>query len=171
MKSRVHPKYKTKYRVGNWREYERALVQRGDVTLWLSADATGRWCMNRCWPATIPPPRGPSPTDGVRVRPSEVSHLIQDVAHATSASAACPPGLRARRAPPKIDLYRKKAFSARACRWEPVSFFHRRRPIFCTLMMVRSRALDRGRRRDMAAVFVGGMTTVGIVKLRWWLAE
>ena len=43
MKSRVHPKYKTTYRVGNWREYERALVQRGDVTLWLSADATDAW--------------------------------------------------------------------------------------------------------------------------------
>lgn len=39
MKSRVHPKYKTKYRVGNWRAYERALVQRGNVTLWLSPDA------------------------------------------------------------------------------------------------------------------------------------
>ena len=43
MKSRVHPKYKTKYRVGNWPEHERALVQRGDVTLWLSADATDAW--------------------------------------------------------------------------------------------------------------------------------
>ena len=43
MKSKVHPKYKTTYRVGNWREYERALVQRGDLTLWLSADATGAW--------------------------------------------------------------------------------------------------------------------------------
>ena len=43
MKSRVHPKYKTKYRVGNWSAYERALVQRGDVTLWLSADATDAW--------------------------------------------------------------------------------------------------------------------------------
>ena len=43
MKSRVHPKYQTKYRVGNWRAYERALVQRGDVTLWLSADATDAW--------------------------------------------------------------------------------------------------------------------------------
>ncbi len=31
--SRVHPKYKTRYRVGNWPAYERALVQRGDVTL------------------------------------------------------------------------------------------------------------------------------------------
>jgi hypothetical protein len=31
MKSRVHPNYKTKYRVGNWAEYDRALVQRGDL--------------------------------------------------------------------------------------------------------------------------------------------
>ena len=43
MRSKVHPKYKTKYRVGNWPTYERALVQRGDVTLWLSADATDAW--------------------------------------------------------------------------------------------------------------------------------
>ena len=43
MQSKVHPKYKTTYRVGNWREYERALVQRGDVTLWLSAAATDAW--------------------------------------------------------------------------------------------------------------------------------
>ena len=43
MKSRVHPKYKAKYRVENWRAYERALVQRGDVTLWLSADARNAW--------------------------------------------------------------------------------------------------------------------------------
>ncbi len=43
MKSRVHPKYKTKYNVGNWPKYERALVRRGDVTLWLSADAIAAW--------------------------------------------------------------------------------------------------------------------------------
>ena len=43
MKSRVYPRYKTKYRVGNWPEYERTLVQRGDVTLWLSADARDAW--------------------------------------------------------------------------------------------------------------------------------
>lgn len=30
MKSRVHPKYKTRYRVTNWSEYERGLVRRGD---------------------------------------------------------------------------------------------------------------------------------------------
>ncbi len=43
MKSRVHPKYKTKYRVGNWAEYDRALVHRGDITLWISTDATDAW--------------------------------------------------------------------------------------------------------------------------------
>ena len=39
MKSKVHPAYKTKYRVKNWSSYDRALVQRGDVTLWLSPEA------------------------------------------------------------------------------------------------------------------------------------
>ena len=43
MRSKVHPKYKTKDRVGHWSAYEQALVQRGDVTLWLSADATDAW--------------------------------------------------------------------------------------------------------------------------------
>ena len=43
VKSKVHPKYKTKYNVGNWPEYEQALVWRGDVTLWLSADAMDAW--------------------------------------------------------------------------------------------------------------------------------
>ncbi len=43
MKSRVHPKYKTKYRVGNWPAYDRALVQRGDVTLWLTPEAIATW--------------------------------------------------------------------------------------------------------------------------------
>ncbi len=43
MRSRVHPKYKTKYRVSNWSEYDRALVQRGDITLWISDDAITSW--------------------------------------------------------------------------------------------------------------------------------
>jgi len=42
VKSRVHPKHKTKYRVWNWLDYDRALVQRGDVTLWLTPDAIAR---------------------------------------------------------------------------------------------------------------------------------
>ncbi len=43
MRSRVHPKYKTKYRVGNWPAYDRALVQRGDITVWLAPDAIATW--------------------------------------------------------------------------------------------------------------------------------
>ena len=43
MRSRIHPKYKTKYRVSNWAEYDRALVQRGDITLWFASDAADSW--------------------------------------------------------------------------------------------------------------------------------
>ena len=41
--SRVNPKYKTKYRVGNWPEYERGLRSRGDVTIWFDAEAISAW--------------------------------------------------------------------------------------------------------------------------------
>ena len=41
--SRVHPKYKTKYRVSNWTEYDRVLVQRGAITLWVSENAIASW--------------------------------------------------------------------------------------------------------------------------------
>ena len=43
MKSKVHPRYKTKYRVVNWPAYNRALVRRGDVTVWLSSEAVAAW--------------------------------------------------------------------------------------------------------------------------------
>ena len=43
MDSRVHPRYKTKYRVSNWAEYDRALVHRGEITLWMSEEATSSW--------------------------------------------------------------------------------------------------------------------------------
>jgi hypothetical protein len=43
MNSRVHPTYKTKYRVANWASYDRALVGRGDVTLWMSPEAIATW--------------------------------------------------------------------------------------------------------------------------------
>ena len=43
MKSRVHPKYKTKDRVRNWASYERALIGRGNITLWLSPAAIAAW--------------------------------------------------------------------------------------------------------------------------------
>ena len=43
MNSRVHPKYRTRYRVTNWPEYDRSLVQRGDITMWISAEAIKAW--------------------------------------------------------------------------------------------------------------------------------
>ncbi len=39
----VHPKCKTKYRVGDWPDYDRSLVQRGSITFWLSPDAIAGW--------------------------------------------------------------------------------------------------------------------------------
>ena len=47
MKSKVHLRYKTKYRVANWPAYNRALVRRGDVTLWLTAEAIAAWTARR----------------------------------------------------------------------------------------------------------------------------
>jgi hypothetical protein len=42
-KSRVHPKYKTKYRVGNWSDYDQSLVERGNLSIWMSPNAIARW--------------------------------------------------------------------------------------------------------------------------------
>ena len=47
MKSKVHPTYKTKYRVTNWPAYNQALVRRGDVTVWLSSEAIAAWTARR----------------------------------------------------------------------------------------------------------------------------
>ena len=47
MKSKVHPTYKTKYRVANWPAYNRALVRRGDVTVWVSSEAIAAWTASR----------------------------------------------------------------------------------------------------------------------------
>ena len=49
MNSRVHPKYKTRYRVTNWASYGQALVQRGSITVWLSLDAIVAWKPKRDW--------------------------------------------------------------------------------------------------------------------------
>jgi Transposase DDE domain len=37
------PTYKTAYRVKNWHEYDQALRDRGDITLWISQDALDAW--------------------------------------------------------------------------------------------------------------------------------
>ena len=41
--SRVNRKYKTKYRVTNWRAYERGLRSRRDITVWFSDEAREAW--------------------------------------------------------------------------------------------------------------------------------
>ena len=41
--SRINRQYKKKCRIRNWREYERGLRSRGDVTIWLSEDAIAAW--------------------------------------------------------------------------------------------------------------------------------
>ncbi len=42
-RSRVHSKYKTESRVANWPDYDRPLVSRGEITLWLSKGAIAAW--------------------------------------------------------------------------------------------------------------------------------
>ena len=41
--SLVHPKYKTKYSVKNWAEYEHGLRSRGDLMIWFNEDVIDRW--------------------------------------------------------------------------------------------------------------------------------
>ena len=42
-KTKVSPKYKTKYRVKNWAVYDVALRERGDITVWFDEEALGAW--------------------------------------------------------------------------------------------------------------------------------
>ncbi len=45
--SRVNRKYKTRYRIQNWPEYERGLRSRGDVTMWFSDEAVAAWVIQQ----------------------------------------------------------------------------------------------------------------------------
>ena len=38
-----HPTYRKKYKIHNWRSYERSLINRGDLTLWLSEEVIESW--------------------------------------------------------------------------------------------------------------------------------
>ena len=46
-RSRVHPNFKTRYRVTNWPEYDRGLVERGSLTLWITPEALEAWTPSR----------------------------------------------------------------------------------------------------------------------------
>ena len=41
-----HPKYRKKHKIHNWRSYEQSLINRGDITLWLSEDVIQSWSSN-----------------------------------------------------------------------------------------------------------------------------
>lgn len=53
-------KKKTAYRIRNWHEYNRALKQRGSLTVWLSKDAIANWTTNEL---TGEPGASPTYTD------------------------------------------------------------------------------------------------------------
>ena len=40
------PKYRKKYKIHNWQSYARSLINRGDLTLWLSEDVIQSWNSN-----------------------------------------------------------------------------------------------------------------------------
>jgi hypothetical protein len=42
-RSKVHRNFKARYRVTNWSSYDRALVQRGSLTVWFSPEAIKAW--------------------------------------------------------------------------------------------------------------------------------
>ena len=100
MQSKVHPTYKTKYRVANWAAYNKALVRRGDVTVWLSSDAIAAWtrrcCMNRHWPARCPPTEF-LPADAIRRWSAKGGHPIQDLTAEDDLTRlpGCAPGAKA----------------------------------------------------------------------------
>ncbi len=40
---RVHPPYRTKYRLSNSAEYDQALIKRGSITFWISSSVIKKW--------------------------------------------------------------------------------------------------------------------------------
>ena len=73
-----------------------------------------RWCMNPRPATTAPGERCYSPIRNDAGRPSSVIRFR--MLHAITASVSWAFACRARSRSPMIDLYRKKAFSTRACR-------------------------------------------------------
>jgi hypothetical protein len=38
---------KQKYRISNWKEYNKSLIQRGSITIWFSDDAIEKWLASK----------------------------------------------------------------------------------------------------------------------------
>ena len=123
MQSKVHPTYKTKYRIANWPAYNRALVRRGDVMVWFvlgrdrcldapperpagwAAAVLGSCHRNRHDPAT-PLPSSAAPGRRIPARPVQddaprpLRPRLYDALPAQSASDAPSATGAARRGPP-----------------------------------------------------------------------
>ena len=120
MKSRVHPKYKTKYRVRNWASYERALIGRGNITIWLSRAAIAAWKPEGTRTRGAPPKYSdlaietalvgaefpaPLPNDFVRHDDSSFGQQILNIPEAHAVSVVEPDGMAddfGRKAMPKV---------------------------------------------------------------------
>ena len=110
MKSRVHPKYKTKYRITNWIQYDKALVKRGGITLWISEDAIKTWTPARSGRRRVPREysglaietaltlrlvlwASASPSRGNPVAPASVGNQTRAELTGTKVAQACSPSL------------------------------------------------------------------------------
>jgi hypothetical protein len=41
-----YPKYRKTYKIHNWRSHERSLINRGDLTIWLTKDVIQSWSID-----------------------------------------------------------------------------------------------------------------------------
>ena len=120
MKSRVHPKYKTRYHVANWSEYDRALVQRGDVTPGLSAGA-----IHARTPAAPPRPLSHSapaqPGLAPNLVPSQTAAAPISNAAASPRPSAMPPAATTGMSPARSSTAKTTDRVPRCPVWPPAS--------------------------------------------------
>ena len=89
--------------------------QKSFLTMGRTQEHSRRWCMNPTAAKTAPTQRLHDPIANEAGRPSSVMRF--KMLHASAASVSWAIGCRARSRSLMIDLYLKKAFSTRACRW------------------------------------------------------
>ena len=130
MKSKVHPRYKTKYRVANWAGYNQrtrstrrcdgVVVRGGDRCLDARPERPAGWAAAVLGGVVARIVTGPhdahrqDPHRPMRFDTSRPRAVIRfRISQPRTTSLPCPAGLRARRPSPMMDVYRKNAFSTR----------------------------------------------------------